>query len=449
MAVLTREQKEAIGLLQIGTFLEYFDFMLYIHMAVVLNELFFPQADPHTASLVTAFAFCSTWVFRPFGALIFGYIGDHIGRKMTVIITTTMMAISCMIMANLPTYAQIGISAAWLVTLCCIIQGLSSMGEKIGAQIYVSEFTKPPVGYAAVSFIGVAASIGSMAALAIATLTTRFGFNWRIAFWIGSCIAVLGSVARTRLRETPEFVDMKLKLKLSIEECERANPRKAEKLLKEVANFRKHKIPRLTLLSYFLIECGWPITFYLVYMYFNPTLKAVYHYTSEDIILHNFALSMIHVIQDIVWTVASLYFHPLKIVRMRTKVSLFLIVLVPVCLLFHVGVGAVFLLQALLLTFNTSGAPAQYVFIKQIPVYRRFTAISFTGALGRALTYIITSFGMVFMTDWLGCYGTLFITLPVTISFLWAVKYFEKLERLKSDKSFFKPTDQITHGQAA
>ena len=113
---LSRQQKEAVGLLQIGTFLEYFDLMLYVHMAVLLNELFFPKTDPHTASLLMAFAFCSTYVLRPFGALLFGYIGDHIGRKPTVILTTMMMALSCIIMATLPTYSQIGIAAAWLVT---------------------------------------------------------------------------------------------------------------------------------------------------------------------------------------------------------------------------------------------------------------------------------------------------------------------------------------------
>lgn len=110
---LTRSQKETAVLLQIGTFFEYFDLMLYVHMAILLNELFFPKTDPHTASLLGAFAFCSTYVLRPFGALLFGYIGDNIGRKAIMIITTAMMALSCVIMAMLPTYAQIGITAAW------------------------------------------------------------------------------------------------------------------------------------------------------------------------------------------------------------------------------------------------------------------------------------------------------------------------------------------------
>ena len=81
LSSLSRDQKEAIGLLQIGTFLEYFDFMLYVHMAVLLNDLFFPKTDARTTALLTAFAFCSTWILRPLGAIIFGYIGDTMGRK--------------------------------------------------------------------------------------------------------------------------------------------------------------------------------------------------------------------------------------------------------------------------------------------------------------------------------------------------------------------------------
>ncbi len=81
---LTKEQKSAVGLLSIGTFLEYFDLMLYVHMAVLLNELFFEPTDPFTASLGTAFAFCSTYLLRPVGALLFGYLGDNWGRNITV-----------------------------------------------------------------------------------------------------------------------------------------------------------------------------------------------------------------------------------------------------------------------------------------------------------------------------------------------------------------------------
>ncbi len=210
---LTREQKESLGLLSIGTFLEYFDLMLYIHMAGVLNELFFEPTDPKTNSLMMSFAFCSTYVFRPIGALIFGRLGDTIGRKSTVIITTFMMAISCLVMANLPTYAQIGSTAAWILTICRIVQGMSSMGEIIGAELYLTETTKPPVQYVSVGFIGACSSIGGLGALGIASLVTSHGFNWRLAFWIGAAIALIGSLARTTLRETPEFADAKRRIK--------------------------------------------------------------------------------------------------------------------------------------------------------------------------------------------------------------------------------------------
>lgn len=88
MLSLNSEQRQAVGLLSIGTFLEYFDLMLYVHMAVLLNDLFFPKTDPFTASLISAGAFCSSYVLRPVGALLFGYIGDKIGRRVTVVITT-------------------------------------------------------------------------------------------------------------------------------------------------------------------------------------------------------------------------------------------------------------------------------------------------------------------------------------------------------------------------
>ncbi len=89
---LTKNQKQSIALIQIGTFLEYFDLYLYIHMAVVLNVIFFPKTDPYTASLLAAFTFSSTFLLRPLGALFFGYIGDNVSRKTSVVMTTLIMA---------------------------------------------------------------------------------------------------------------------------------------------------------------------------------------------------------------------------------------------------------------------------------------------------------------------------------------------------------------------
>jgi MFS family permease len=222
--------------------------MLYIHMAVLLNELFFPKTDAHTAAILTAFAFCSTYLLRPIGALVFGYIGDHAGRKVTVIITTTMMSISCLIIANLPTYGQIGIAASWIVTACRIAQGMSSMGEITGAQLYLSKTIKPPALYPAVALIGVAASSGVAVALAIASFVTSFGFNWRLAFWVGATIAVVGAVARTTLRETPDFADAKRRLKNTIEKANVDSKKLANNLI------WKEKVNQKTSLALFLVD---------------------------------------------------------------------------------------------------------------------------------------------------------------------------------------------------
>jgi MHS family proline/betaine transporter-like MFS transporter len=114
---LSKEQTHGIALLSVGTFLEYFDFMLHVHLAVVLNDLFFPKGDPKWDACIPALTFSSNFIFRPFGGLLFGYIGDLVGRKVTIILTTVLIAICCITVASLPTYAQIGILAPILLHL--------------------------------------------------------------------------------------------------------------------------------------------------------------------------------------------------------------------------------------------------------------------------------------------------------------------------------------------
>lgn len=408
---LHREQKEAIGLLQVGTFLEYFDLMLYVHMAVLLNELFFPKTDPHTASLLAAFAFCSTYVLRPFGALIFGYIGDNIGRKATVVITTMMMALSCIIMANLPTYAQIGITAAWMVTFCRMVQGLSSMGEIMGALIYITEIVKRPLQFQMVSLIALSASIGAMFALAVATFVTHMGLDWRLAFWIGACIAVIGSVARTRLRETPEFLDMKAQQK------NQHQPKKPTSLSTGI-----------DLLAYFSVECSYAFTFYLIFIYFTAPLKKL-GLGVNDIILHNFWLSLLAIGYNIITIYLSTKHHPLKIIRYRAYYGILLFSALPLMLMQSQVSWHFFGVQFLLLLYRGGATPADSIFIQRFRVEKRFTLITFNYALSRAFMHIISAFSLVYLTDWLGYSGLWLIAIPISVAFLWAVNHFEQLEQ--------------------
>tara|TARA_B110000211_G_scaffold59992_1_gene67556 strand:+ start:283 stop:1215 length:933 start_codon:yes stop_codon:yes gene_type:complete len=290
MRRLNKEQKGSIFLLQIGTFLEYFDLMLFVHMAVVLNELFFPKYDPFTTSLLSAFSFCSTFALKPLGALVFGYIGDKVGRKHTVIITTIIMAISCLIMANVPTYAQIGIAASWVITVCRALQGMSSIEESIGAELYTAELIEKPLRYKAVGYIGFAGVVGMVASLMVAKIVLALDINWRIIFWMGALIALVGSAARITLRESPDFSDAKRRLNHMLESAD-----KSPDLLEDNPVYTE-SVSKKTSFAYFLVFCGWPFCFYFSYVFCGSILKNQFNYTNQELIYHNLIVSLFNLI---------------------------------------------------------------------------------------------------------------------------------------------------------
>lgn len=434
---LNKEQKQAVGLLSIGTFLEYFDLMLYVHMAVLLNELFFPQTDPHTAKLLAAFAFCSTYIFRPVGALIFGFIGDHVGRKVTVILTIMFMSLSCVFMANLPTYAQIGITASWIVTICRIVQGISSMGELTGAQLYLSEFIKPPARYSCVALIAVASAVGGAASLAIASIVMSFGFNWRIIFGIGAVIAIVGTAARVFLRETPDFMRAK-----------RAVAR--DPSLETVKTFVT-RVNHKTSLALFLIDCMWPLCFYFSYMHCGIILKDSFSYGAEQIIHQNFIVSIVQIATYLLFVFLSYRIYPLKILKFKLLISAIIILSYPYWLNHLQSDFHVLLLQSSIIFFAADASPATSIFYKYFPVLKRFTYISFMHALSRAVIYVIASFGLVYLTKYFGSWGTLIITIPVFSGYAFGLRHFEKLEKEgsieqqnKNQPSSYIPTPNLS-----
>ena len=426
---LNSEQKEAFGLLSIGTFLEYFDLMLYVHMAVLLNDIFFPKSDPYTHSILTAFAFCSTYVLRPFGALLFGYIGDNIGRKATIVITTLMMSLSCVVMAMLPTYAQIGIMASWIVTLCRIVQGLASMGEVVGANIYLTETIPHPYRYSIVAGISVAASFGPVFALLIGTLVTTLGSDWRFAFWIGAVIAFVGTVARTRLRETPEFVDMKRRLSRSLNISKSYEPGKQVDFLMTINPLHKVKVKKKIFIAYTLIQCGWPVFFYFTYMYCGEILKNQFQFSGEDVIAHNFVVSLFQLGSFIVMMYAVRTIAPLSILKVRGIILACIVLCIPLALGNLTASWQLMTIQILCISFAITSVPAVPLFIEYFPVFKRFTCDSFSYALSRAVMYIVTSFGIVIVTDQFSHTGLLFIMVPALVGYFWGVNYFENLER--------------------
>lgn len=415
-ASLDKIQKQAVSLLSIGTFLEYFDLMLYVHMAIILNEVFFPKTDSHTASLLAAFSFCSTYIFRPIGAFVFGFIGDNVGRKVTLILTIMFMSLSCVFMANLPTYGQIGIAASWIVTICRIVQGMSAMGELAGAQLYLCETIQPPTRYPAVALLAFATAIGGGASLAIASLVLYFGFSWRIIFGVGAVIALVGTAARAFLRETPDFISAKQQATTD------AFQKKSNSLVQE-------KVCYKTSLALFLMDCMWPLCFYLSYIHCGVILKSSFSYGTEQIIHQNFIVSMVQISTYLLFVFLSCRTYPLKILKIKFFISLIIIMSYPYWLDNLQSDFHVLLLQSCIIFFAADASPATSIFYKYFPVLKRFTYISFAHALSRAVVYVITSFGLVYLTKDLGSWGILIIAVPVFVGYIFGLYHFEKLEK--------------------
>lgn len=428
---LGSEQKKAVGLLSIGTFLEYFDLMLYIHMAVLLNELFFPKTDPFTASLLSAFAFCSSYILRPFGALIFGFIGDFIGRKSVIVITTIIMAITCTTIAVLPTYAQIGITASWIITICRMVQGMAASAESRGAEIYITESIKPPLQYPLVAIITVFSAVGTSFALGISSIFTNvniFGTEnqyWRVAFFLGALIGLVGGVARTSLREASEFANKKKMLKMKF----------ADNKVEWDKNYFKDTFDNektfLTSLAYFIICCARPPCFYFIYIYCSDVLKHDFGLSAGAIISHNFWVSIVDMCGLLFLAYISSRIYPLTILKAKLFLFFTCIIFFPAAMYTYPSELTVFVFQCLASLFVFDDVPASPVFYKHFPIIKRFTYTSLLSSFAKLMTYAITSFGLVYSTKYFGYYGIFLILIPVGIVYYFAVKYFEGLEKVK------------------
>ena len=176
---------------------------------------------------------------------------------------------------------------------------------------------KPPIQYPAVTLIAVFGVLGGTAALGVASLVTSFGLNWRSAFWLGTLVAVIGAVARTRLREPPDFADAKRMIKKAIIKAKRSPD-----LLNENVIWNE-KVNKKTARSLFFIERSWPVYFYFSYMYCGNILKAIFRFTPEKVIHQNFIVSMIQLFYWLIVAYLSYVIHPLKILRARLVLFLF------------------------------------------------------------------------------------------------------------------------------
>ncbi|HEY6640768.1 MFS transporter [Povalibacter sp.] len=197
----------------IGTTIEFFDFYIYATAAVlVFPHLFFPMADPASATLQSFATFALAFVARPIGSALFGHFGDRIGRKATLVAALLTMGLSTVFIGLLPTYDSIGVAAPLLLAVCRLGQGLGLGGEWGGAVLLATENAPPNRRAWYGMFPQLGAPIGFICSTGVFLLLTAvlteaefFAWGWRIPFLASALLVFVGLYVRLRLTETPAF----------------------------------------------------------------------------------------------------------------------------------------------------------------------------------------------------------------------------------------------------
>src|SRR5215207_8879883 len=206
----------------LGTVFEWYDFYLYGSLAAIISKQFFSGLDPTSAYIFALLAFAAGFAVRPFGALVFGRLGDLVGRKYTFLVTILIMGMSTFVVGILPSYAQIGIVAPVVLILLRLLQGLALGGEYGGAATYVAEHAPHGKRGAYTSWIQTTATLGLfLSLLVILGCRTALGneafeaWGWRIPFLVSLVLLGVSVWIRTRLDESPLFQQMKAEGKTS------------------------------------------------------------------------------------------------------------------------------------------------------------------------------------------------------------------------------------------
>src|SRR6202047_5199929 len=213
---MTGEEKFVIFASSLGTIFEWYDFYLYAVLAPFFAALFFPAGND-TAAVLSAFATCAAgFLVRPFGAVIFGRIGDLVGRKYTFLVTIVVMGMATVLVGFLPPSATIGFPARRLLSRLRLAQGLALGGEYGGAATYVAEHSPDHKRGYNTAWIQTTATLGMFLALFVIGLcrtvmaaTTFSNWGWRIAFWVSIPLLLISIYIRLKLQESPVFQRMK------------------------------------------------------------------------------------------------------------------------------------------------------------------------------------------------------------------------------------------------
>ncbi|MFT6672855.1 MAG: MFS family permease [Afipia broomeae] len=213
---MTKDERFVIFASSLGTVFEWYDFYLYGSLAAIIGAQFFSAYPPATRDIFALLAFAAGFLVRPFGAIVFGRIGDLVGRKYTFLVTILIMGLSTFIVGLLPNAATIGIAAPIILIILRLLQGLALGGEYGGAATYVAEHSPPGKRGYYTSFIQTTATLGLFLSLLVILFTRTIlgeaefaAWGWRIPFLLSVVLLGVSVIIRLKLNESPVFQKMK------------------------------------------------------------------------------------------------------------------------------------------------------------------------------------------------------------------------------------------------
>ena len=262
----TQSITQVIAASSLGTLIEWYDFYIFGSLAVIIGQQLFPSDAGASALINTLAIFAAGFIVRPFGALVFGRLGDIVGRKYTFLLTLVLMGGSTFLIGLIPSYSSIGYAAPILVLILRLVQGLALGGEYGGAATYVAEHA--PVGRRGffTSWIQTTATMGLFLSLGIIVLTKNMlgaekfaDWGWRIPFLVSILLVGVSIYIRLKMHESPVFTKLKSEGKVS------SNP------LKE--SFQKKANFKMVLLALFGATMGQGVIWYTGQFYAQSFLE--------------------------------------------------------------------------------------------------------------------------------------------------------------------------------
>ena len=228
----------------VGTVIEWYEFYIFGSLSAIISLSFFPKEDPTAAFISTLAAFGAGFVARPFGGVLFGRLGDLIGRKYTFLLTLLLMGGSTFAIAFIPSYEKIGLVAPALLLLLRIIQGLALGGEYGGAATYVAEYAPDAERGKYTSYIQTTATLGFFVSILVILVTQQVmgdaafkDWGWRVPFALSGILVIVSYFIRRNMDESPLFSKLKAEGRLSENPLKEAFASKANRRLMLIAMF--------------------------------------------------------------------------------------------------------------------------------------------------------------------------------------------------------------------